>query len=217
MRVGVLGTGMVGKAIGGKLVELGHEVRMGSRSAGGEAATGWVGEMGEGASEGTFADAAGFGELVFNCTPGMHAAEALEAAGAENLAGKVVVDVSNSLDFSAGRPPTLAICNTTSVGEELQKAFPDALIVKSLNTMNAGVMVDPAAVPGDHVVFVCGDDEAAKDEVHALLGEFGWPAERIVDVGGIIGARGTEMWLPLWLELMGALGTAQFNIALVKA
>jgi len=217
MRVGVLGTGMVGKAIGGKLVELGHEVRMGSRSAGGEAATDWVGEMGEGASEGTFADAAGFGELVFNCTPGMHAAEALEAAGAENLAGKVVVDVSNSLDFSAGRPPTLAICNTTSVGEELQKAFPDALIVKSLNTMNAGVMVDPAAVPGDHVVFVCGDDEAAKDEVRALLGEFGWPAERIVDVGGIIGARGTEMWLPLWLELMGALGTAQFNIALVKA
>ena len=217
MRIGVLGTGMVGKAIGGKLVELGHEVCMGSRSPGGEAATAWVAEAGAGANEGTFSDAAGFGELVFNCTPGMHAAEALEAAGAENLAGKVVVDVSNSLDFSQGRPPTLAVCNTTSVGEELQKAFPDARVVKSLNTMNAGVMVDPGAVPGDHVVFVCGDDEAAKDEVRSLLGEFGWPAERIVDVGGIIGARGTEMWLPLWLELMGSLGTAQFNIALVKA
>jgi predicted dinucleotide-binding enzyme len=217
MRIGVLGTGTVGKAIGGKLVELGHEVCMGSRTPGGEAATGWVAQAGAGANEGTFSDAAGFGELVFNCTPGMHAAEALEAAGAENLAGKTVVDVSNALDFSGGRPPTLAVCNTTSVGEELQKAFPQARIVKSLNTMNAGIMVDPSAVPGDHVVFVCGDDEGAKDEVRALLGEIGWPTERIVDVGGIIGARGTEMWLPLWLELMGSLGTAQFNIAVVKA
>jgi 8-hydroxy-5-deazaflavin:NADPH oxidoreductase len=217
MRIGVLGTGIVGKTIGGKLVELGHEVRIGSRSAGGDAATEWVAEAGDGASEGTFADAAAFGEVVFNCTPGMHAAEALGAAGAENLAGKTVVDVSNALDFSGGRPPTLGIVNTTSVGEELQKAFPDARIVKSLNTMNAGIMVDPGAVPGDHVVFVCGDDEGAKDEARALLGEFGWPAERIVDVGGIIGARGTEMWLPLWLELMGSLGTAQFNIAVVKA
>jgi predicted dinucleotide-binding enzyme len=217
MRIGVLGTGMVGKAIGSKLVELGHEVRMGSRAAGGEAASGWVSEAGEGASEGTFADAAEFGELVFNCTPGMHAAVALGAARAENLAGKVVVDVSNSLDFSKGRPPTLAVCNDTSVGEQLQEAFPDARIVKSLNTMNAGIMVDPASVPGDHVVFVAGEDDAAKGEVRALLGEIGWPAERIVDLGGIIGARGAEMWLPLWLELMGSLGTAQFNIALVKA
>jgi 8-hydroxy-5-deazaflavin:NADPH oxidoreductase len=217
MRIGVLGTGMVGKAIGSKLVELGHEVKMGSREAGGEAATGWVGEAGEGASEGTFADAAAHGELVFNCTPGMHAREALDAGGAENLAGKIVVDVSNPLDFSKGRPPTLGVCNDTSVGEQLQEAFPDSRIVKSLNTMNAGVMMDPASVPGDHVVFVCGNDEGAKDEVRALLGEIGWPPERIVDLGGIIGARGAEMWLPLWLGLMGSLGTAQFNIALVKA
>ena len=217
MRIGVLGTGMVGKAIGGKLVELGHEVRMGSRTAGGEAATGWVAEAGEGASEGDFADAAAFGELVFNCTPGMHALDALGQAGAENLAGKVLVDVSNSLDFSGGRPPTLAVCNTTSVGEQVQEAFPDARVVKSLNTMNAGVMVDPASVPGDHVAFVAGDDDAAKDEVRSLLGEFGWPAERIIDLGGIVGARGAEMWLPLWLGLMGALGTPQFNLTLVKA
>jgi predicted dinucleotide-binding enzyme len=216
MRIGVLGTGMVGRAIGGKLVELGHEVCMGSRSAGGDAATEWVAQAGEGANEGTFSDAASFGELVFNCTPGLHAREALEAAGAENVAGKVVVDVSNPLDFSQGRPPTLGIVNTTSVGEQLQEAFPDARVVKSLNTMNAGVMVDPASVPGDHVVFVAGDDESAKDEVRALLGEFGWPAERVIDLGGIVGSRGVEMWLPLWLGLMGSLGTAQFNIALVK-
>lgn len=216
MRIGVLGTGMVGKAIASKLVEVGHEVRMGSRTAGGEAATGWAAEAGEAASEGDFADAAAFGELVFNCTPGMHALDALGAAGAENLAGKVVVDVSNPLDFSGGRPPTLAVCNTTSVGEQVQESFPDARVVKSLNTMNAEVMVDPARVPGEHVVFVAGDDESAKDEVRSLLGEFGWPAERVVDLGGIVGARGAEMWLPLWLTLMGSLGTAQFNLALAR-
>jgi predicted dinucleotide-binding enzyme len=213
MRIGVLGTGMVGGTIGTRLVGLGHEVMMGSREAGGEKAQAWVEEAGAGASEGTFADAAAFGELVFNCTAGMHSVAALEAAGPTNLAGKILVDVANPLDFAQGFPPSLAVANTDSVGEQIQRAFPEAMVVKALNTMNCSVMVEPGAVPGDHAVFLCGEDAAAKDRVAELIGTFGWPRERILDLGGIRSARGLEMYLPLWLELMRALGTGTFNIA----
>jgi predicted dinucleotide-binding enzyme len=215
MRIGVLGTGMVGSTIGTKLVGLGHEVMMGSREAGGEKAQAWVGEAGAGASEGTFADAAAFGELVFNCTAGMHSLAALEAAGPTNLAGKVLVDVANPLDFSQGFPPSLAVSNTDSIGEQIQRALPESRVVKALNTMNCSVMVDPGVVRGSHAVFVCGEDAAAKDQVAELLGTFGWPRERILDLGGIRSARGMEMYLPLWLELMGALGTGTFNIGVL--
>ena len=203
MRIGVLGTGMVGNAIAAKLADLGHEVRIGSR------------EAGEG--KGTFADAAAFGELAFNCTSGVHSLAALEAAGAENLAGKVLVDVANALDSSAGRPPTLAVANTDSLGEQIQRAFPAAKVVKALNTMNCEVMVDPAKVPGAHNVFVCGDDADAKLQVGDLLQSFGWPAESIVDLGGIEAARGAEMYVAFWLRLWGTLGTGHFNIAVVRA
>jgi predicted dinucleotide-binding enzyme len=215
MRIGVLGTGMVGSTIGTKLVGLGHEVMMGSREAGGEKAQAWVGEAGAGASEGTFADAAAFGELVFNCTAGIHSLAALEAAGPTNLAGKVLVDVANPLDFSQGFPPSLAVSNTDSIGEQIQRALPESRVVKALNTMNCSVMVDPGVVRGSHAVFVCGEDAAAKDQVAELLGTFGWPRERILDLGGIRSARGMEMYLPLWLELMGALGTGTFNIGVL--
>jgi predicted dinucleotide-binding enzyme len=215
MRIGVLGTGMVGSTIGTKLVGLDHEVMMGSREAGGEKAQAWVGEAGAGASEGTFADAAAFGELVFNCTAGMHSLAALEAAGPTNLAGKVLVDVANPLDFSQGFPPSLAVSNTDSIGEQIQRALPESRVVKALNTMNCSVMVDPGVVRGSHAVFVCGEDAAAKDQVAELLGTFGWPRERILDLGGIRSARGMEMYLPLWLELMGALGTGTFNIGVL--
>ena len=217
MRIGVLGTGMVGSTIGTKLVSLGHEVMMGSREAGGEKAQAWVEAVGTGASEGTFADAAAFGELVFNCTAGIHSVAALEAAGPTNLAGKILVDVANPLDFSQGFPPSLAVLNTDSVGEQLQRALPEARVVKALNTMNCSVMVDPGAVPGDHAAFVCGEDADAKDQVAELLGTFGWPRERILDLGGIRSARGMEMYLPLWLELMGAVGTGTFNIGVLVA
>ena len=215
MRIGVLGTGMVGSTIGTKLVSLGHEVMMGSREAGGEKAQAWVEAVGTGASEGTFADAAAFGELVFNCTAGIHSVAALEAAGPTNLAGKILVDVANPLDFSQGFPPSLGVLNTDSVGEQLQRALPEARVVKALNTMNCSVMVDPGAVPGDHAAFVCGEDADAKDQVAELLGTFGWPRARILDLGGIRSARGTEMYLPLWLELMGAVGTGTFNIGVL--
>jgi 8-hydroxy-5-deazaflavin:NADPH oxidoreductase len=217
MRIGVLGTGMVGSAIAGKLVELGHEVRMGSREAGNEKARAWADAAGERASEGTFADAAAHGELVVNCTAGEHSLEALEQAGHDNLAGKVLLDVANPLDFSGGMPPTLGVANTDSLGEQIQRAFPEARVVKGLNTMNCQVMVEPTRVPGEHDVFVCGDDERAKSDVAALLRSFGWASERIVDLGGIGSARGMEMYLPLWLSLYGTLGTGDFNIVVVRA
>jgi predicted dinucleotide-binding enzyme len=202
VQIGVLGTGMVGRTIAAKLVELGHDVRVGSRTAKEDAVT--------------FADAAAHGELVFNCTAGDKSLEALRMAGEDNLADKVLVDVANPLDFSQGRPPILAVCNADSLGEEIQRAFPRSKVVKALNTVNCSVMVDPSVVSGEHDVFVCGNDEGAKSEVRELLGTFGWPAERINDLGDITAARGTEMYLPLWLRLVGVVGNATFNIKVVR-
>jgi len=215
MRIGVLGTGMVGQAIATKLVALGHEVRMGSRSADNENAAKWTGEAGPDASHGTFADAAGFGELLFNCTAGLASLDVLRAAGAESLGAKVVVDVSNALDFSDGRPPRVGLGNADSIGEQLQREFPDARVVKTLNTVNCEVMVDPSKVPGAHDMFVCGNDESAKADVSALLESFGWPASHILDLGDITSARAVEMYVALWLCLRGVAETSYFNIHLV--
>jgi predicted dinucleotide-binding enzyme len=213
VRIGVLGTGVVGQTLATKLVELGHQVTMGARAAGSENAVAWTQAAGGGAAEGSFADAAAHGELVFNCTAGTASLDALRAAGEEELRGKVLVDVANPLDFSKGMPPTLSVCNADSLGEQIQRAFPDARVVKALNTVSAAVMVDP--IEGT-ALFVCGDDTAAKEQVVGLLGEFGWPSDSILDLGGIEAARGAEMYLPLWLRMMGALGSPSFNIAIVR-
>jgi predicted dinucleotide-binding enzyme len=215
MKLGVLGTGVAGRTLATKLVELGHEVKMGSRSAGNEAAVEWASGAGDRASEGTFADAASFGEMLLNVTAGSASLDVLDAAGAENLRGKVVIDVSNPLDFSAGMPPTLSVCNDDSVGESIQRAFPDARVVKSLNTVNADVMVDPGIVPGKHTMFVSGNDEGAKEEVKLRLESFGWADDAILDLGDIGAARGQEMYLPLWLRIYGASGTAHLNVTVV--
>jgi predicted dinucleotide-binding enzyme len=212
MRIGVLGTGTVGRTIATKLVELGHEVTMGSRSAGNETLRGWVEGAGGTAAGGDFADAASEAELIFNCTAGGASLDALAAAGGDSLAGKVLVDVANPLDFSHGMPPTLSVCNDESLGERIQDAFPEARVVKALNTVNARVMTEPGRVPGEHNLFVCGNDGGAKSTVADLLESFGWPREAILDLGDISSARGTEMYLPLWLRLMGALGTPDLNI-----
>jgi 8-hydroxy-5-deazaflavin:NADPH oxidoreductase len=198
MRFGVLGTGIVGRTLAGKLAELGHEVEVGSREAGEDKVT--------------FADAASFGETVINATSGAGSLAALGQAGGGNLAGKVLIDVSNPLDTSKGMPPTLRVCNDDSLAEQIQREFPDARVVKTLNTVNAGVMVTPDSVPGDHTMFVSGNDEAAKGEVTELLGSFGWPAGRVMDLGGIKAARGQEMYLPMWLGLWRAAGSPQLNI-----
>jgi len=216
MRIGVLGTGMVGRAIATKLADLGHEVKMGSRTAANESAAEWVASAGAGASQGTFADAAADGELVFNCTAGEASLAALESAGAENLAGKVLVDVSNALDHSRGMPPGLFTSSFDSLGEQIQRAFPDTRVVKALNTVNCEVMVEPSKVPGEHDVFLCGDDEAAKARVAELLQSFGWPPESVVDLGDLSSARGMEAYLLLWIRLWGALGTGHFNVKVVR-
>jgi 8-hydroxy-5-deazaflavin:NADPH oxidoreductase len=214
MKIAMLGTGVVGRSIGTKLVSLGHEVRMGSRTPDNEAAAGWVSSAGSSSSQGTFADAAAFGDLVFNCTSGSASLDALRAAGAENLAGKVLVDVSNALDFSDG--PALFVTTKESLGEQIQAAFPEARVVKTLHTMNAEVMVDPSLVPGEHDVFVSGNDAAAKEDVTALLESFGWDRKRILDLGDLTGARGTEMYVMLWVRLRQTFGSNHFNVQVVR-
>ena len=215
MKIGVLGTGIVGRTLGTKLAALGNEVMMGSRTATNEAASEWASTTGASACHGTFADAAAFGEVVINCTSGMAALAALEAAGAANLRGKLVIDVCNPLDFSAGRPPTLGVSNTDSVGEQIQRAFPEARVVKTLNTVSCEVMVAPSRVPGLHNLFLSGDDAQAKEETGRLLQSMGWPPHAIIDLGGIATARGPEMYLPLWLRLLGAMGSRYFNVAVM--
>ena len=208
---------MVGNALGLKLVQLGHDVKMGSRTANNSKASGWVKKAGGKSSQGTFADAAAHGEIVFNCTSGGVSLDALKMAGTINLDGKILVDVSNPLDFSKGMPPTLypSLSNTTSVGEEIQKAFPGAKVVKTLNTVNCALMVNPTLVPGDHDLFVCGNDAGAKSKVTELLKkDFGWKS--VVDIGDISNSRGVEMLLPLWVRLFGRFQSPNFNFKLVR-
>jgi predicted dinucleotide-binding enzyme len=216
MRIGVLGTGMVGETLATKLVDVGHDVVMGARSAGNDKALAWSQRFPERAGQGSFADAAAHGELVVNATAGTASLEALRAAGADNLAGKTLLDVANPLDFSGGFPPRLSVVNDDSLGEQIQREFPAARVVKALNTMNCQVMADPARVPGDHDVLMAGDDKGAKQEVAGLLESFGWPGAAIHDLGGIGCARGLEGYLPLWLSLMGAFGTGDFNIHITR-
>ena len=216
MDIAVLGTGIVGHTLGSRLVGLGHTVTMGSREAGNPKAVEWAAAAGAGAGEGSFADAAAAGSLVINATSGAVSLDVLAAAGEKNLAGKVLLDLSNPLDASKGMPITLTVCNTDSVGEQIQRTFPEARVVKSLNTVNCDVMVNPAIVPGSHTMFVAGNDAAAKAEVVALLESFGWPAGAILDLGDIGGSRGMEMYLPLWLRLWGATGTGHLNIGVQR-
>jgi predicted dinucleotide-binding enzyme len=216
MRFGVLGTGMAGTTIGSKLVELGHEVRLGSRTPGGNAATAWVEKAGENASQGALADAAAFGEIVLNCTAGAGSLEALRAAGEENLAGKLLIDIANPLDDQGDSRPRLSVCNDDSLGEQIQRAFPGTRVVKGLNTMNCEVMVNPGLVEGEHVAYLCGDDRSAKAEATRILGEFGWPAERVIDLGGISAARGTEALILLWLPIARLLGSYRFNFEIAR-
>jgi hypothetical protein len=206
---------MVGTTIADKLVSLGHEVMMGARSATNEKAAAWVKKTGRLASQGDFARAAASAETVFNCTAGIAALDALKAAGAKNLGGKLLIDVTNPLDFSKGMPPRLLFSGEDSLGERIQREFPEAKVVKTLNTVNCQLMVDPGRVPGDHDVFMSGNDGQAKARVSSILREwFGWKS--VVDLGGITTARGTEAYVLFWLQVMGAAKTADFNVRVVR-
>jgi predicted dinucleotide-binding enzyme len=216
MKIGIIGTGMVGATLGTKLTQLGHQVKMGSRTANNEKAAKWVSEAGATASQGTFADAASFGDIVFNCTKGDGAMDAVKAAGESNLNGKILVDVSNPLDFSKGMPPSLfpELSNTNSLGEEIQKTFPGTKVVKALNTMNCALMVNPTLVPGSHDLFMCGNDEAAKATVTDIVKSFGWTS--IIDLGDIKAARAMEALLPIWVRLMMKFQSPNFNFKIVR-
>lgn len=207
----VLGTGTVGRTIAARLVELGHDVRLGTRDPGAtRSREGWVDVRG--VELVTFADATAGADLVVHAGSGAAALELLADAG--DLSGRVLVDISNPLDFSAGFPPTLSVKDTDSLGEQIQRAFPDSFVVKTLNTLTADLMVHPERLPEATSVFVSGDDAAAKQRVTALLTELGH--RDVIDLGGIETARGVEMWMPLWLRLMGSLGTADFNLKVVR-
>jgi len=206
MRIGVLGTGTVGHAIASKLIALGHEVMMGSRTANNPKAEAWASQARPRGHAGTFADTAKFGDIVFNCTHGASSIAALHTAGEENLRGRIVVDVANVL------PPDAR--QTESLGEQIQKAFPLAKVVKTLNTINCEVMVNPKALSASHTLFVSGNDAGAKEAIRGVLESFGW--DDILDLGDISTARATESYLSLWLSARKALGTAAFNIKVVR-
>jgi predicted dinucleotide-binding enzyme len=215
MRVGVLGTGQVGQTLGSRLVATGHDVVMGSRTATNEHAAAWVAAHAERAAAGTFADAAAHGEVIVNATGGVVSIAALQLAGAENLAGKVLIDVSNPMKPDSGFPPQLDPVGDDSKAEQIQREFPDARVVKALNTMNCEVMADPSLLAGEHDVFMAGDDESAKQVVREVLRGFGWPDTSIRDLGGISAARGLEMYITFWIGLRISLGQNHFNVRLV--
>ena len=217
MKIAVWGTGDVGRTVGGKLIELGHEVCIGARSSDNPTAARWVAEHGALASQGTFAEAAGRADVIVNCSSGLHSVAIVESLDAGRLDGKLLVDISNPLDFSQGFPPSLSICNDDSLAEAIQRAAPGAKVVKALNTMWNGLMVDPRQLPERHTTFICGNDTEAKDRVRALLGSFGWYEDEIFDLGELSQARGVEMWLPLWVRIYAKSGTARFNLKLVFA
>ncbi len=217
MKIAVLGTGSVGDTIASKLISLGHEVKMGSRTSSNEKAAAFIAKFEKNASQGTFAEAAQFGEIIFNATSGASSIEALSMASENNLNGKIIIDLANPLDFSKGQPATLLQVNTTSLGEAIQAKFPEAKVVKTLNTMWGGLMVNPAMIGNsDHNVFVSGNDTDAKNKVKEILVSFGWLTNTILDLGDITTARGPEMYLPLWLRIWGATQNGAFNIKIVS-
>ena len=211
MKIALLGTGMVGRTLAPAFVRLGHDVTVGTRDPEAtRARADWTLDV----PLRRFGDVAIDADLVINATNGQVSLSVLEEVGAENLERRVLLDVSNPLDFSAGFPPTLLVEDTDSLAEQIQRAFPDARVVKSLNTVNCAVMVDPARAGGETTMFVAGDEPKARALVVSLLHELAW--HDVLEFDDLSAARGMEMWLPLWLRLMGRLGTADFNLKIVR-
>ena len=230
MKIAVFGTGNVGQTIAAKLVSLGYEVMIGTRdviAAKSRTDTDVYGNQGFGTwllsnskvNLGTFAEAAAYGELLVNATSGGSSVKALKSARYDDLKGKIIIDIANPLDFSRGAPPSLipALSNTHSLGEELQKEFPQAHIVKTLNTMWCGLMVNPGMIGGgDHINYLCGNNKDAKTKVREVLKKFGWKDESLLDLGDITNSRGTESLLPIWLRVWGTIGTGAFNFKVLR-
>lgn len=227
MKIAVFGTGIVGQVIANRLAGLKHTVVIGTRDVaktlarnekdayGNPSFAEWYKQNQSNIGLETFAKAAAASGIIINCTMGQGSVDALKQAGSENLKGKTLLDISNPLDFSKGMPPTLSPGNTDSLGELIQRTFPEAKVVKTLNTMNCFLMVNPAALAGDHNVFVSGNDPDAKHVTKEILKSFGWKDSTIIDLGDITTARGTEQLLPIWIRLYGTLKNPMFNFKIV--
>ncbi len=230
MKIGILGTGTVGQTLASRLAELGHEVVIGTRNVEEKLASEskdmygnppfkeWQKEHGN-IRLVKFSEAAEFGEVIINATKGGSSIDVLKQAGENTLNNKVLVDIGNPLDASKGMPPSLLpeLSNTSSLGEQIQSSFPQAKVVKTLNTMWAGIMVNPQMVNnGDHTNFICGNDEEAKQTVRKLLTGMGWKDENILDLGDISSSRGVESFLPTWLRIMNSKQSAAFNLRIVE-
>lgn len=215
--IAVLGTGVVGQTLALRAAEVGYSVTVGARSAGSSSLDAFTGR--DGITTGSFADAAASAPLVINATNGLHSLEALELAGADQLAGTTLLDVANELVPVKDGFAQPAATATSSLGQRIQAAFPAARVVKSLNTMNCRVMADPSLVPGDHVVFLSGDDAAAKTTVSELLASFGWRPAQILDLGGIDSAAAAEMMMAIWMRvrLLRPMDGSPFNWAVHSA
>jgi len=229
-KIGILGTGNVGRTYAAKFIALDYDVMIGTRNVseklsdttkdayGSPLFSEWHASN-QNVRLGTFKEAAAFGEIILNATKGSNSINALKMADINDLNGKILIDISNPLDFSKGMPPSLLpeLTNTNSLGEEIQKTFPEVKVVKTLNTMWAGLMVNPAMIGGgDHNVFICGNDSGSKEKVKEILKSFGWTDSNILDLGDISSSRGTEMYLPLWLRILGAKNSGAFNIKIVS-
>lgn len=212
MKMGVLGSGLVAQGLSARLAELGHNVVIGTRDE--NKLRGWQSSNPR-VLIGSFADTAAHGDIVINATNGAGSLSALNMAGEENLADKILIDVSNPLDFSNGFPPSLTVFGTDSLAEQIQRAFPLTKVVKTLNTVTARVMTHPLEVAnGDHHVFISANDADAKAQVTLLLKSFGWL--HIFDLGDLSTARGTEAYLLLWVRLYGSMNTSMINLKIMK-
>ncbi|MBI2601792.1 MAG: NAD(P)-binding domain-containing protein [Deltaproteobacteria bacterium] len=215
MKIGILGTGQVAQGIAAKLSERGHQIKVGSRTGEHTKGKEWVENL-ENASLASYEKATRFGEMIFNCVAGVGVLDALKLAGKDNFENKILVDVSNPLDFSKGMPPSLFVGSDDSLAEQIQRALPSAKVVKVLNTLNVELMVNPSSLPGEHNLFMAGDNEDAKKEVCRLLTkDFGWPDKAILDLGDISAARGTEAAVLLWVRLWTKFQNHKFNFHIV--
>lgn len=210
MKVGIIGSGDVGKKLGDSFVDLGHSVKIGTRDA--TKLAEWASKHGNRASAGSFADAAAFGDIIVVATSWAGTASALDMANPKNMAGKIVIDVTNPLDFST-MPPKLAVGNTDSAGETVQRLLSEARVVKAFNIVGNPHMYKPNFSEGRPTMFICGNDDSAKKMVTDLLTSFGWES---IDIGGIEGSRLLEPLAMLWITYYFRTGTGNHAFKLLR-
>lgn len=225
MEIAVIGTGIVGRSVAGAFQDHGNEVTVGTRNPevtmartdpdgfGNPPYATWATDH-PAVGLATFAEAAAGASVIVNATEGLASLAALGEAGDSNLAGKVIIDISNPLDFSEGFPPSLFVVNTDSLAEQIQEAFPETRVVKALNTITSALMADPHMLSGGFTLFIAGNNDDAKRTVSELLASLGH--DDVIDLGDLTAARAIEMHVPLWIRLYATLGTPIFGFKIVR-